>query len=331
LADLGVSAATEGEAFGQIDPASFTALVWVVPVTAKDGSVGSLRVACRPVKGKAPLLFEVSCSPPLRGPAPPPPPGFQPWTDLGEGALALAWEPGAGRLWACTAKRLARLNPETRQTEQSWDLPAPGAGQSVGPVVLGVVAEDGRPLRVGCFDVGRAEGRWYEQGPDGFAPGAPLQGLPLPERTLRFFGATTEGPGSPLLITSYQDKELGTCTQFVRFAGTSAACFAFRTPQGRLKIIRGDTLAVQEGPEMGTVSALGSEGALLLAASSEPPFVVKGYTLKSNRSWEASWTSPLLTAAPAALCAGRLQGKPTLFAALPGGELLTCPLPEPAP
>jgi hypothetical protein len=331
LADLGVSASTEGEAFGQIDPASFSALVWVSPVTAKDGSVSALQVACRPIKGKTPLLFEVSCSPPLRGPAPPPPPGFQPWTDLGGDVLALAWEPGANRLWVCTAQRLLRLDPATKKPEQSWDLPAPAAGKSAGPVILGVVAEEGKPVRVGLFDLGRAEGRWYERGAEGFSPGATFEGLPLSERTLRFFTASTEGPGSPFLVTSYQDKELGSCTQFVRFSGASSACFGCKTPQGGLKVIRGDTLAVQEGPAKGAVGAVGSAGALLLTASTEAPFVVKGSALKPDHSWETSWTSPLLTAAPTALCAGELEGRGTLFAALPGGAVFACPLPQQGP
>jgi|WetSurMetagenome_2_1015567.scaffolds.fasta_scaffold02234_10 hypothetical protein len=331
LADLGVSASTEVEAFGQIDAASFSALVWVAPVTAKDGSVSMLQVACRPIKGKAPLLFEVSCTPPLRGPAPPPPPGFQPWTDLGGDVLAFAWEPGARRLWACTAQRLMRLDLATRKAEQSWDLPAPAAGKAAGPVILGVVADEGKPVRVGLFDLGRAEGRWYESGAEGFAPGASLDGLPLPERTLRFFTASTEGPGSPFRVTSYQDKELGSCTQFVRFSGASSACFGCRTPQGALKVIRGDTLAVQDGPAKGPVGAVGSAGAILLVASPEAPFVVKGYALEPDHSWGSSWTSPLLTAAPTALCSGELEGKVTLFAALPGGAVFTCPLPTPGP
>ena len=198
-------------------------------------------------------------------------------------------------------------------------------------MILGVVAEEGKPARVGLYDLGRAEGRWYEHGAEGFAPGAALDGLPLSERTLRFFTASTEGPGSPFLITSYQDKELGTCTQFVRFAGASSACFGCKTPQGGLRVIRGDTLAVQDGPGTGAVGAVGSAGSLLLTAPTEAPFVVKGFTLKPDHSWESSWTSPLLTAAPTALCAGELEGKAVLFAALPGGALLTCTLPQPAP
>ncbi len=331
LSDLGVSAATEGEAWGQIDPSSFSALVWVAPVAAKDGSVGTLQVVCRPAKGKGPLLFEVACTSPLRAPTPPPPPGFQPWTDLGGEVLALAWEPGAGRLWVCTAQRLIRLDPVAKKPEQSWDLPVTAAGKAAGPIILGVVSEEGKPLRVGLFDIGRAEGRWYEKGADGFAPGATLEGLPLPDRTLRFFTATTDGPGSPLLLRSYQDKEIGSCVQFLRFAGPVSACFACKAPQGSLKVIRGDTLAVQDGPARVTVGAVGSSGPLLLVASAEAPFVVKGFALQADRSWRTSWTSPLLTAAPTALCTAELDGKPSLIAALPGGTLVTCPMPPPSP
>jgi hypothetical protein len=326
LGDLGASAKTEEEAYAQMDPESFAALLWIEPLVAADKGVSALDVVLHPARGKPPVRFRFECAPPLRGPAPPPVPEFRIWKGLDLPVRALAWEEAQDRLWAATEARLERLDPATGKTEQGWDFPAAREGAAPGPAVLSFLMEEPRPPRVGWFDLGRGSGRWFERGKEGYAPGPELASLPLSDRMLKFLTPSYEGVGTGFLLTSYQGNELCQCLAVVRFQGPDGTCIGCLTPHGKTKIVRGDKLAVMDGPPA-DVAAIAASGRLFFAASASAPFTVKGYALLSGYTWETVWTSPLLPAAPTSLCAGSLGGQPVLYAAI-GRDISLCDLPK---
>ena len=332
LADLGVTAESESAAYGQMDPASFAALLWMEGPAAKDGGLAEFEVTLHGSNPKVPpLRVKVHCAPLLKFPLPPTVPAFERFLQTGSEVRALAWEGPSGRLWVAAGGRLMRMDPSTGKSEQSWDLPPSEPGNPTGRAVLAYLPEEGaKPARVGWFDEGLASGRWYESAKDAFAPGEGLSTLPLSDRLLRFFSPSVEGPGAPVLITSYQQKDLCRCVDFVRFAGPGGSCFACLGPNGGVQVVRGDSLAVIEGPSSDPSAAVAATDRLLLAAPKVPPFQVDGWTLAAGFTWERSWSSPPLPAAPSALCAGLRDGRPVLFAAIPGGDILVCTLPETA-
>ncbi len=329
LSDLGAAANTSDEAYAQMDPASFSALLWLEPVTAADKSTPALELTLRSAKDKTPSRIRVDFTPPLRGPAPASVQEFKTWATLDGTIKALAWEEGDGNLWAATETNLTVLAPSTRMPLQSWPFPPAKADAAPGSAVLAFLPADARPSRVGWFDLGRQTGRWYEKGPEGFQPAGGLATLPLPERVLKFITPEFESPATGFLLTSYQGKELGRCVTLARFQGPDGTCFAFLTPDGRPLVIRGDKLVVLDGPSS-QAAALATWGRMLFLASSSPPFSVKAFTLGSAYTWEADWTSPLLPSAPGALAAGGAPEAPSLFAAT-GSKILSAPFPKTVP
>jgi hypothetical protein len=199
----------------------------------------------------------------------------------------------------------------------------------MGRAVLAYLPEEGvKPARIGWFDEGLASGRWYLSTKGNFGPGEELSTLPLPDRLLRFFSPSIEGPGAAVLITTYQQKDLCRCVDFVRFTGPGGTCFACLDPNGGIQVVRGDSLAVMEGPSSDPSAAVTGAEHLLLAAPEAAPFQVNGWTLGAGFTWEKAWSSPPLPAAPSALSTGLRDGRSVLFAAIPGGDILVCPLPE---
>ena len=332
LSDLGASGDSEQAAYAQMDPASFTALLWMEGTPAKDGAIPEIDVTLHPSAQKtAAFRVKVRCVPPLRGPVPPSVPEFKRCAQAGGEVRAMTWEDPAKRLWIAAGGRLLRLDPATGKTEQSWELPPSAPGKPLGGAVLVYLPEEGaKPPRMGWFDEGLGSGRWYESVKGTFAPGGDLSTLPLPDRVLRFLTPSSEGPSEPILITSYQQKDLCRCVDFVRFSGPAGSCFACLGPGGGIQVVRGDSLAVFAGPSPDPSIAVAGAEHLLLAVSKVPPFHVKGWALAPGYTWQPAWTSPQLPAVPSALCAGEWETRPALFAAVQGGDILVCPLPETA-
>jgi hypothetical protein len=332
LADLGVSAESEAAAYGQMDPASFTALLWMESPAPKGGEMAEFEVTLHGSNPKIPALrVKVRCTPPFRVPSPPLLPAFERVAQTGGEIRAMAWEDPSMRLWVAAGGRLLRLDPSTGKPEQSWDLPSSDPSKPLGRAVLAYLPEEGlKPARVGWFDEGLASGRWYESVKGAFSPGGNLSTLPLPDRLLRFISSSIEGPGAAVLMTSYQQKDLCRCVDFVRFTGPGGSCFACLGPNGGIQVVRGDSLTVIEGPSSGASAAIAGTERFLLAAPKAPPFQVDGWTLGAGFTWERAWSSPPLPAAPSALCTGVREGRPVLFAAVPGGDILACTLPDTA-
>jgi hypothetical protein len=317
-------------AFGQMDPASFAALIWLEGPAAKNGGLTEFDVTLRWSIPKRPALrVKVQCTPPLQVVSRPPVAAFDRIAQTGSEVRAMAWEGPSTRLWVATGGRLLRLDPSTGKAEQSWDLPPSDPGKPMGRAVLAYLPEEGvKPARVGWFDEGLASGRWYLSTKGAFVPGEELSTLPLPDRLLRFFSPSIEGPGGAVLMTTYQQKDLCRCVDFVRFAGPGGSCFACLGPTGDIQVVRGDSLTVIDGPSSEPSEAVAGAERLLLAAPKAAPFKVQGWTLGAGFTWEKAWSSPPLPAAPSGLCAGLRDGRPVLFAAVAGGDILVCPLPE---
>lgn len=332
LKDLGAVAANEDQAFVQLDPSTFSGLVWIVPDLSPGGTVEAFTVGLRSTQGAPLVHVRVSCEPPLpllAAPSPGASGAARRWLALDAPARALFWEEPAGRLWAALPDRILRLDPATREPVQTLPLPQPGSSAG-GRALLGSLGDEGAPRRVGYFDLGAGAGWWYDLGAGGsFARGAALDGLPLSDRLRRFFTGPFDPSTLSLQLTDYREKSLGEGVDVVRFMGASGSLFGILRPDGSWSVLRGDDLSLTPAPETGPVSAMGSFGPLLLVAGSDG--TLRGYRMaKEMDTWVTVFSRGPLPGAVTALCGGTLNGRPTAFVAVEDqgrGEILTLDLP----
>ncbi len=319
-ADLGLKGAGPADLLAQLDPATFSGLLWVVlRVEAPVLEAWSPQDLRRPTLS-VPLRFE----PPLfRSVVPAAGKNTaRPWLQLSRPAAAVGWEPDGRTLWLRTPDRVVRLDAATRAELGSWPVPALEGG----PSLLRWVPGRGVPGAMALFDLRLGEGRWFAPGPGGrFAPGERLASFPLEAHTSRFLAAPWNPTVSAFDLSTTPGEPLGPFTDLVRFQGPSFSVFAALAPDGRLWAVRGDLLALLPGPGPEPCSALASGGGTLYAARAGAPFVVLGFRLNADLSWEEVWRSESLAAPPVSLAAGERDGRTVLFALIPeqdgGGAL----------
>ncbi len=340
LSEIGVVASDSEHAFDQLDPATFSGLVWLKPDILPGPELAAVAVTLRSTNGTAPTEIVLECRPPFaygkQRHEEEPAQAMSRWLDLPSAPLALGWESPTGYLWAATADRLERLDSDTGSSIQNWTIPPPEDRFSAGPAVLREV-NDGGIEKMGWFDLGYAEGKYYVQGASGaFQAGEAIQAFPLSMKLQRFLSAPFDLLAGEFVLTDFRHEELGRFRDMTRFQGPRGSLFAFLRRDGSIGIVQGTDLSVVNGPNLRSASAVSSYGNYLLVASADAPYHVKAFVMTPGFVWESKWESEDLPGPATAICAGDPAGNPTLFIAEKGegngGVILRTVLPfQPLP
>jgi len=328
LVELGVAADEASQAFSQLDPTSFSSLLWLSADITPEGAVGALEVERKGREGSTAFRFEIR--PPLvfrvstRTPAP---------LEVGsviatvDGTVrALAWEPGPpARLWVLGEEGLLRTDPTDGKVLQRWNRET-----SRGPGSL--LWSEGEHPRLALLEHAPSGSRWFE-GQDGgtFAPAGPVEGFPMDPRTAQFLSADWDPEAGAFLLYDYAGRDLGAFIQLVKSAGPGGTHFILLEPAGTTAAVRGSDLTRIPGPASGA-SALAAAGPTLFVSSGRPPARIEAFDLVDGRIWERVWTSPPLEAVPTCLCAFRTDGSTRLLAAIVRdgrGYILSFTIPAP--
>jgi len=340
LSEIGAVASNSEQAFNQLDPATFSGLLWLEPNILPGPELAGVTVTLRSTSGAAPTEITLECRPPFvygkQRHEEEPVQAMSRWLVLPSVPLALGWESPTGYLWAATADRLERLDPDRGSSIQSWPIPPPQDRFSAGPAVLREVSAGGIE-KMGWFDLGYAEGKYYVQRASGaFQAGEAIQAFPLSMKLQRFLSAPFDLLAGEFVLTDFRHEELGRFRDMTRFQGPRGSLFAFLKRDGSIGIVQGTDLSVVNGPNLRSASAVSSYGNYLLVASADAPYHVKAFVMTPGFVWESKWESEDLPGPATAICVGDPAGKPTLFIAEKGegngGVILRTVLPfQPLP
>ncbi len=328
LTELGVAAGGPAEAYGQLDPASFSSLVWLSAETTPEGALRSLQVELRKGGGATTLRFEIR--PPLvsRVSARTAQPA-QPGSVIAaiEGPIrALAWETGPpDRLWILGSRDLFRTDPTDGTVLQKWNRDAP-------PGIAGLVWDETDPKRLALLEPETSDSRWFTRESGGmFAPGGTVEGFPFGPRTSRFLSAQWDPEAGAFLLLDYAGRDLGPFVQMVRTVGPGGTHYVLLDPEGNTATVRGSDLERIPGPAKGVV-ALAAAGPTLFISSGGSSPRIEAFELVDGRIWERVWVSPPLEAVPTCLCAFRWDGSSRVLAGVARegrGFVLSFALPGP--
>lgn len=323
--DLGIDAPGAEEAYVQLDPGHFARLLWVRPRVTPAGELSALDVELRSLGAGPAWSSSIPCRPALAlgGPGPEVPkrpPALEAWASFDEAPRALLGEPGGSRLWLAFSSRIVRLGVATRQTVQEWSLPEDAQLRGDSRAALADLTEDA-VVRVGWFDLGRAQGRFYRRGPgDRFEADGTTDGFPLPSRVRRFLTAPFDAESGEFVLTDFKGTEVARCLDVARFSSPEGSLFGLLDARGSLTVLKGSDLSLLNGPAGFPVSAAAGAGPMLLLARAFPPHEVTGFRLDHRGAWVEVWSSPPLPAPATALCAGGPEGAPLLFVSVKSGR-----------
>ena len=336
LSDLGVMAANVDQAYVQLDPATFSGLVWIAPRVDSSGDLAALDISLRSTHGSVPADILVACDPPLAllrrangGPS-----GvIRSWLKLPSAPTALFTEQPSGNLWIAWEGTVERMDPRTQTVLQSWPAPAPESeAVSTAGQVVGNVGGESDSTRVGFFDAQSGTGWWYLRQPDGsFIRGDALAAYPLSDRLTRFLTAPYDPLAGFFQLTDYKGDPLGSFKSMVRFLGPNGSLFAMVGGDGSLSVLRGDELTLMRGPTSKPTTAVASSGRLLFVATLQPQPVITAYRLGADSVWEYAWSSSPMAHPVGCLCVASLGGHPVLLAGTgegDSGEILSVELPQ---
>jgi|GEM_PF-3929641 len=319
LRDLGVLTNTRRQAFDQLDPSSFSALIWLSPDLWENDRLSGLHVHFMPTNGGSPTDILFTCRPPAGPPSQKDATPSQStvetrWIKLEEKPIALGWESAAGRLWVSGAKTIFVFAPNDWKRVASFHLPAPAEDRSAGPSVLREVLEDTGLSSMGWFDLGRRFGRLYVNGPGGLPqPAAVLDGFPLSTREARFLKAPEDEVEKAFSLADFRDQELGLCVDIVRFRGPAGSLFAFLQQDGTIGVVEGRNLTVVNGPTTEPVSAVAAFLDTLIAAKGGDHPVVEGYVMTTDYTWKRKWSIEVPNGEILSVCTGLMNGKRVIF------------------
>jgi hypothetical protein len=329
-------AADVDQAYVQLDPATFSGLIWITPRLAPSGDVAALDVALRSTRGSTPADLMVTCDPPLAlhphadGDASG---AFHPWLKLPSAPASLFTEQPTGNIWIAWRGTIERMDPRSQTVLQTWSTPTTDSeASSPGDAVVADVGGESDSTRVGFFDRRSATGWWFLRQPDGsYIRGEALAAYPLSDRLTRFLTAPFDPQAGLFQLTDYKGDLLGSFKSMVRFLGPTGSLFAMVGDDGTLSVLRGDELTLMRGPTSKTATAVASSGRLLFVATLQPMTVITAYRLGSDSVWEYAWSSSPMANPVSALCVGSVEGRPTLLAGLGGnesGEIVSIRLPQ---
>lgn len=319
LGDLGVQTHTRRQAFDQLDPTSFSALIWLSPDPYGNGKLSGLRVYFMPTNGGSPTDLLFTCRPaagaaPRKSATPPQPAAESRWITIEEKPTALGWESASRRLWVSGANTILVLDSNGWKKMASFHLPAPAEDRSAGPSVLREVRENSGLSSMGWFDLGRRVGRLYVNGPNGLPqPTAIIDGFPFSARESSFLKAPEDEVESAFSLTNFRDEELGLCVDIVRFRGPAGSLFAFLQQNGAIGVVEGQNLSVVNGPTTSPASAITAMGDTLIVASGTD---IEGFTITADYIWQKKWSLKVEDGKVHSMCAGMVNGSRVLFAGM---------------
>lgn len=332
LADLGVAASSAGAALEQLDPGTFTGVLWMESLRVSGGTFAGLSLTLRrPGVPEETKLVLTDLPAPTPHPSPPAQGGLQPTPEplfrVAGRVRAMTVTEGGGELWYLLGGRLVRRGLSGEPTPQEWSIEGSDAPDA--PCVLRFLPEAGKGAHLGwvCGD----GGAWLGTGGSGIQRIAPIGGFPLSERESKFLRAPYLPEVGTYALLDYQGKELGTFTGFARTRSASGeSILVLLGKDGSVKALHGNTLEPLAPPAEGTFAAVAGTGDLLALAEAAPPHRIRVFRAAEGTAWEGLWVSGTLPGPVQFLALDSSGGRTGACAMLADGDgTLTFLLPLP--
>ena len=338
LSDLGVAADGPAQALTQLDPSTFSGILWIEILRAPSGEPRGVtlvfRASGRTEEKRLEVFFSQgspSPSPPKSSPTPAPAP--ESLFKLQGTFSAAAWSGSGDEVWLLAAGRLLRRSLMEGKDLQEWPLSQGGSPSET--CALRLFFEVGSPTRLGIVTDGR--GTWFAQQGQEFRPGGAFEGYPLSEKEARFVRAPWLSDENAYALLDYQGRELARFLDLSRIRTDAGESLLVLLKKDRsLSAFRGNSLETVPAPGEGAFSAIAGWRDRFAASEATTPHRVRVFRGTGNSSWEPLWISDSLPGSPLALCIGQLGEDEVVLAFLQGVEgtvvqVLRLPRPAPAP
>lgn len=334
LPDLGVVAESLGEALDQVDPQTFSGVLWLEVLMAENGDVTGISLTHRAPGHHGEIRMGVVLDPPIRPPSTPltptPPPAASPAEVLlrlkGAVCTAALSEDGE-ELWYTSAGHLVRYSLARGEQLQEW--PPSGEDGSGSGCFLRLPSQGDGAGKAGWSSGGH--GVWLALQGQEYRVGANFEGFPLTERESKFLKAPWLPDEGAFSLQDHQGKDLERFSGLVRIrAEGGESLLVLLRKDGSLRALHGNSLQPLPAPVEGTFAVLAGWRDLVAVAESEAPYRIRVMRAGDGGSWVEVWTSGPLSGRASALSLGRLKTRISALAFVTDGagtEALLLPVP----
>lgn len=333
LPDLGVVADSFPNALEQVDPQTFSGVLWLDLLRGPSGDLVGLALLCRFTGREQETRIEIPFDKALP-PRPPLPGAKLPEEILWKipGAVpAAALSDSSDEFWFISRGRVIRRGVSDGKDLQEWPMASPADGQA--PCVLRLFPDGEGPFQAGVST--GTKGELIAPRAKVTQPSSSLEGYPLSERESRFIKAPWLFEEGAYALLNYQGREICRFLSMVRIRPASGgSLLVCLKKEGTLGAFSGNSLEPLPPPAEGTFGTLVGWQDLVAATEAVSPYRIHVFRATAGSGWERLWVLDPLPAPPQAICMGKIHGQPAVLALLPAAEetiVRLLPLPKPGP